>query len=90
MNKGHKLAEGEPKKIVDLYKKLLVNQLTDDDLEDYDAKSSGSVESESKKEHNENIQKDLDVISSEAAITPESVEKEGKKWKNYMVKTRML
>ena len=85
LNKGHKLAEGEPKKIVDLYKKLLVNQLTDDDLEDYDAKSSGSVESESKKEHNENIQKDLDVISSEAAITPESVEKEGKKWKNYMV-----
>ena len=85
LNKGHKLAEGEPKKIVDLYKKLLVNQLTDDDLEDYDAKSSGSAESESKKEHNENIQKDLDVISSEAAITPESVEKEGKKWKNYMV-----
>ena len=85
LNKGHKLAEGEPKKIVDLYKKLLVNQLTDDDLEDYDAKSSGSVESESKKEHNENIQKDLDVISSEAAITPESVEKEGKKWKNFMV-----
>lgn len=29
LNKGEKLAEGEPKKIVDLYKKLLVNALND-------------------------------------------------------------
>lgn len=29
LNKGHKLAEGKPKQIVDMYKKLLVNQLDD-------------------------------------------------------------
>lgn len=33
LNKGHKLAEGKPKKIVDMYKKLLVNQLDVAELE---------------------------------------------------------
>ena len=48
LNKGHKLAEGEPKKIVDLYKKLLVNQLTDDDLEDYEDETNGNNKKEYK------------------------------------------
>lgn len=33
LNKGEKLAEGEPKKMVDLYKKVLVNQLDLESLE---------------------------------------------------------
>ena len=85
LNKGHKLAEGEPKKIVDLYKKLLVNQLTDDDLEDYEDETNGNNKKESSIEHKENTPENLDVISKEAAITPESVEKEGKCWKDYMM-----
>ena len=85
LNKGHKLAEGEPKKIVDLYKKLLVNQLTDDDLEDYEEEAGENVEKKSKKEHNEDATDNLDVITDASAITPESVEKEGKLWKDYMM-----
>ena len=85
LNKGHKLAEGEPKKIVDLYKKLLVNQLTDDDLEDYEDETNENNKKESSIERNENTPENLDVISKEAAITPESVEKEGKCWKDYMM-----
>ena len=85
LNKGHKLAEGEPKKIVDLYKKLLVNQLTDDDLEDYEEEAGENVEKKLKKEHNEDAQDNLDAITDASAITPESVEKEGKLWKDYMM-----
>lgn len=85
LNKGHKLAEGEPKKIVDLYKKLLVNQLTDDDLEDYEEEAGENVEKKSKKEHTEDATDNLDVITDASAITPESVEKEGKLWKDYMM-----
>lgn len=85
LNKGHKLAEGEPKKIVDLYKKLLVNQLTDDDLEDYEEEAGENVEKKLKKEHNEDAQDNLDAITNASAITPESVEKEGKLWKDYMM-----
>ncbi len=85
LNKGHKLAEGEPKKIVDLYKKLLVNQLTDDDLEDYEEEVGENVEKKLKKEHNEDAQDNLDAITDASAITPESVEKEGKLWKDYMM-----
>ena len=33
LNQGTKLAEGEPKKIVDMYKKLLVNQLTASEIQ---------------------------------------------------------
>lgn len=36
LNKGHKLAEGKPKKIVDMYKKLLVNQLDVDNVDTAD------------------------------------------------------
>lgn len=33
LNKGHKLFEGTPKEAVDMYKRVLVNQLDDDDEE---------------------------------------------------------
>lgn len=32
LNKGQKLAEGNPKEIIDMYKKVLVNQIDDNDL----------------------------------------------------------
>lgn len=49
LNTGNKLAEGDPKDMVDLYKKLLVNQLDPDNLEakDIEAKAvSGDSETE--------------------------------------------
>ncbi len=53
LNKGHKLAEGKPKKIVDMYKKLLVNQL---DVENVDRESDDSKQELSK----ENMQSEAD------------------------------
>lgn len=47
LNKGNKLAEGKPKKIVDIYKKLLVNQydenVTDINLQDEPADENDTV-----------------------------------------------
>ena len=100
LNKGHKLAEGEPKKIVDLYKKLLVNQLTDDDLEEYHSENDvdGMEEKVASMENQEETglpekEKAQPEKSAETdkktvipgSLTPESVEQEGRKWKDYMM-----
>lgn len=56
LNKGHKLAEGQPKEIVDMYKKLLVNQLDVDDSQsdnsDNSQNDNGSEEVEANKSKN--------------------------------------
>lgn len=87
LNKGHKLAEGEPKKIVDLYKKLLVNQLTEDDLTEYQEEVEDTVE-EKPQAHEETMPKSQKTESSTKikALTPENVEKMGKLWKDFMTK----
>lgn len=61
LNKGDKLAEGEPKEIVDLYKKVLVNQFSTD------GNTSGSI--------NE-IEKGLDNViwKNSLEINPEVIE----------------
>ncbi|MDO4343702.1 MAG: ABC transporter ATP-binding protein [Eubacteriales bacterium] len=46
LNKGEKLAEGEPKKMVDLYKKLLVNQLDTQSLEAVKPQGAGDFDGE--------------------------------------------
>ena len=83
LNKGHKLAEGEPKKIVDLYKKLLVNQLTDDDLEDYN-NGQGEDDQEKKKQENPSEEKKEQKQINIQAMTPELAEKKGKLWKEFI------
>ena len=40
LNKGVKLAEGSPRDMVNMYKKLLVHQLDEDTLEDVNGKSA--------------------------------------------------
>lgn len=40
LNQGVKLAEGNPKDMINMYKKLLVNQLDVDTLEDISGKAS--------------------------------------------------
>lgn len=44
INRGEKLAEGEPKEIVDLYKKVLVDQLEDDEAEGQQEKEAATSE----------------------------------------------
>ena len=98
LNKGHKLAEGEPKKIVDLYKKLLVNQLTDDDLEDYHSENDTNqgtdktitIDNPEPVGTAENMQTGKVAeadrnIAVPGSLTPEGVEREGKLWKEYMM-----
>lgn len=93
LNQGHKLAEGSPKKIVDLYKKLLVNQLDDSDLEEYQESVSenDSLKADGNNENVENLSKTDKVKENPNAsensivMTSEKVEKEGKRWKDYMV-----
>lgn len=46
LNKGVKLAEGNPKDMVNMYKKLLVHQLDEETLEDVSGKSSIGEEAE--------------------------------------------
>lgn len=46
LNKGVKLAEGSPKDMVNMYKKLLVHQLDEETLEDVSGKSSIHVHTE--------------------------------------------
>ena len=48
LNKGVKLAEGNPKDMVNMYKKLLVHQLDEETLEDVSGKSAISEKSEDK------------------------------------------
>lgn len=83
LNKGHKLAEGEPKKIVDLYKKLLVNQLDEEDLEDYqdDGDLSKSEKIKNRKES---------VAKKTNGITPQKAEQQGQCWKEFMVENPNL
>lgn len=50
LNKGVKLSEGEPKDAIDLYKKVLVNQLDDDDTNDIDELDNKIYECEKWKE----------------------------------------
>lgn len=78
LNKGHKLAEGEPKKIVDLYKKLLVNQLNEDDLREYqDSENQTVIEEKTTETEKKRAEKQ--------SITPEQTQKIGKQWKEYMM-----
>ena len=58
-----------------------MNQLTEDDLENYEDETNGKAE----KENINHTQENLNEMNSENAITPEFVEKEGKLWKNYMM-----
>lgn len=78
LNKGHKLAEGEPKKIVDLYKKLLVNQLDEEDLQDYHDDDDSS-KSEIIKKRKESVAKKTN------GITPQKADQQGQRWKGFMV-----
>ena len=48
LNKGGKLAEGNPKDMVNMYKKLLVHQLDEETLEDVSGKSAIGEKSEDK------------------------------------------
>ena len=48
LNKGVKLAEGNPKDMVNMYKKLLVHQLDEETLEDVSSKSTIGEKSEDK------------------------------------------
>lgn len=48
LNKGVKLAEGNPKDMVNMYKKLLVHQLDEETLEDVSGKSAISEKAEDK------------------------------------------
>ena len=96
LNQGHKLAEGSPKKIVDLYKKLLVNQLDDSDLEEYQENAPEKEKELIQNEVNGGDEKDSELntaqentrtrVNQEAiSMTPETAEKEGRHWKDYMV-----
>lgn len=66
LNKGEKLSEGEPKKIVDMYKKLLVNQLEDKKNDDPSADTASSSEG-TKKE-------DADLMKNALVLNPKIVE----------------
>lgn len=56
LNKGVKLAEGNPKDMVNMYKKLLVHQLDEETLEDVSGKSAISEKSESGKAWKDNFE----------------------------------
>lgn len=56
LNKGVKLAEGNPKDMVNMYKKLLVHQLDEETLEDVSGKSSIGEKSESGKAWKDNFE----------------------------------
>lgn len=57
LDKGHKRAEGAPKQIVDMYKKLLVNQLHEDD--DPESIASGKLEADQISDSTGNDQDEL-------------------------------
>ena len=56
LNKGVKLAEGNPKDMVNMYKKLLVHQLDEETLEDVSGKSAIGEKSEDKKAWKNNFE----------------------------------
>ena len=56
LNKGVKLAEGNPKDMVNMYKKLLVHQLDEETLEDVSGKSTIGEKSEDKKAWKNNFE----------------------------------
>ena len=56
LNKGVKLAEGNPKDMVNMYKKLLVHQLDEETLEDVSGKSAISEKSEDGKAWKDNFE----------------------------------
>lgn len=56
LNKGVKLAEGNPKDMVNMYKKLLVHQLDEETLEDISGKSAIGEKSESGKAWKDNFE----------------------------------
>ena len=56
LNKGVKLAEGNPKDMVNMYKKLLVHQLDEQTLEDVSSKSTIGEKSEDKKAWKNNFE----------------------------------
>ena len=56
LNKGVKLAEGNPKDMVNMYKKLLVHQLDEETLEDVSGKSAIGEKSESGKAWKDNFE----------------------------------
>ena len=56
LNKGEKLAEGNPKDMVNMYKKLLVHQLDEETLEDVSGKSAIGEKSESGKAWKDNFE----------------------------------
>lgn len=69
LDKGHKRAEGAPKQIVDMYKKLLVNQLKSDDAPDTIASDTLEL-SESEKSGEEQGE----VWKTSLVLNPEIVE----------------
>ena len=56
LNKGVKLAEGNPKDMVNMYKKLLVHQLDEETLEDVSGKSAIGEKSEDEKAWKNNFE----------------------------------
>ena len=56
LNKGVKLAEGNPKDMVNMYKKLLVHQLDEETLEDVSGKSAIGEKSDSGKAWKDNFE----------------------------------
>ncbi len=71
LNKGVKLAEGSPRDMVNMYKKLLVHQLDEDTLEDVNGKSAINEHVEDGKawkEHFEINPKLLDYGEKQAEI----------------------
>lgn len=56
LNKGVKLAEGNPKDMVNMYKKLLVHQLDEETLEDVSGKSSIGEKTESEEAWKNNFE----------------------------------
>ena len=69
LNKGHKLFEGTPKEAVDLYKRVLVNQLDDDKNAE---KGAGTI-------WNQNGEKEGTLWRSTLPINPEVIEYGSKK-----------
>ena len=62
LNKGVKLAEGNPKDMVNMYKKLLVHQLDEETLEDVSGKSAIGEKSEDGKAWKNNFEVNPTVI----------------------------
>jgi len=88
LNKGTKLAEGNPKEMIDLYKKVLVNQIDENDLKEAQNTIDEAIEVGEKraveataKEENHSERAGAAEQSTEVF---ESVENQGQLWKSRL------